>query len=153
MREQHSQGYFFAAGVSIGVAEKLRKNCRDGSIEIEQAALIKQHCHGSGRDDFGKGTEIEKSGWTNFDFSTGRLIISIPVVREMPRRFQGDEPPTMSHRDGSAWKSSLDSRFFQNGKCIREPRILTLECVVETEQGILRATIQDRYILEAIVKV
>ena len=67
MREKHAEGYASTAriGYAAGVDRKLGDGAVEGSVEIEQSALVEDCSHGGGRNHFRERREIEERGLMN----------------------------------------------------------------------------------------
>ena len=141
MREQHSQGYIFSTKVGHGVSEKFRNDRRDRSVEIEQPALIEQHCRGRSSHDFGEGCEIEECRRLNF---RRRL------VREISQSCENGKFSPVSNGDRSSGEGTISYRCSQNRERIGELLVLMFERVDEPRTRSLSRRIQDRHILRAI---
>ena len=61
--EEHAEGDVAAAGIGFaaGVGHEFGDDAEYGSFEFEQAALVEDHRHGRGGDDFGDRGQVEES--------------------------------------------------------------------------------------------
>ena len=113
MRQQHPKRNFIAAGV---LGSKFRQRSDYGSFKVQEAALIKDHRHGGGRDDLGEGGEIEHAFGRNY---RRRWFVS-----ELPEGFEGDELPVMCHCDGYGGECTMANRLCQDCECRGETFVL-----------------------------
>src|SRR5437868_6883452 len=115
MGEQHAQGYFIAPGV---FARKFTKDGDQREIEIQQAALVQDHCHGSGSHDLSERGEVKQRVWGG----PRRLGIE----GELSEGAQGKELARMGHGHRDSRKGVGCDRVAQNAECERESQVLVV---------------------------
>ena len=96
MRQQHAHGDLLATRI---VGLEFGHHRGHGQVEIQKAALVKDHGHTGGGDDLGEGSEIKDAG----DGGLG----SIRLVDETTEGFQSDEVSAMRDGDRGCGKSAL----------------------------------------------
>ena len=83
MSQQHAQSYFAAPKILSGLwrgGNKFGNDGGDGSVEIEEAALVMKHGHRGGGDNFCEGGQVEKRRG---------LYRKIPTLSESTREMWG----------------------------------------------------------------
>jgi len=111
--EQHTQSDFAAVRVIIS---EFGNDGRDGSFEIEQAALVENHGHGGRGDDLGERSEIEKTRGCDL----GRTRIVCKAADGLVR----DEFSTRGDRERTGGKGAGSDGLFEDAESAAKEVIL-----------------------------
>ena len=140
--EEHVERDVAAAGIGFAalVGHKFRDDAGYGNFEFEQAALIEDHRHRRGGDNFGKRRQVEESGRLHFripalwhrtrqGWGTLPRIVTrwIGLVDETTQGFEGDETIPVCDGDGGCGKGASGNGCLQNCEGGRKVLVLMVE--------------------------
>ena len=115
MSQQHAEGDFVATGILAG---EFSDNRDQGQVEVEQTALIEDHCHRGRGNHLGEGSKVEKGcgHW----FKGGR------IVGETAKGAESQQLITVGDRDGCGREGAGHNCIFEDAKSVSKTGILVV---------------------------
>lgn len=114
--EEHAQRDLIAARVLTG---KLPDDRDQGHVEIEEAALVEEHRHGRGGQDFGQGREVEERD--------GSGLRGGAIEGEVAEGSEGYEFVFVRNSDGGGGEGAGGDGIIENAEGVRETGDLIVE--------------------------